>query len=467
MSARCTIPIALAFLVVACTSSNRPEPDPLDGSGILDVRLLLDQTVISDADGESLVLVEIAATDTPPDALAPVRLAIVMDTSGSMEGAKMDNARAAAHDLIDRLSDHDELTLIGYADTAEVHVDTLQMRRGRPDAHDAVDEMEARGNTCTSCGLEAAYTTLAGGSTDGVRRVVLMSDGHANRGTVDEESLRALAEWAHEATGVDTTTIGLGRLHNELLMAAVAESGAAHYYFLHNSEYLAELLDRELASLHSTAVRDLVVRLRPGDGVTFGQSFNLGVRYESGDLVFDVGQLAVGDKRKFLIPLALPSGDMGRAVFAEAVFRDVDGRPYLVETDARLERSDDPARIEESIEARVIEEHAMLLSALEMENAMQAVSAGRRQEAVQILTDNQVRLDGLESATASPALQAEIDQMGAMITLFGDDERPVEESEEERGNVILYRAQSNERRRGTPRDQAYHAPEAFDMGELE
>ena len=43
-----------------------------------------------------------------------ISLALVLDTSGSMSGAKMDDAKKAAHRLVDLLTETDELALISF-----------------------------------------------------------------------------------------------------------------------------------------------------------------------------------------------------------------------------------------------------------------------------------------------------------------------------------------------------------------
>ncbi len=464
------------LLLAACGGANvRPPSGVLDGAGIIGMELALDQTIISDGDGDGTVMVQVFAAGSPDDATAPARVALVIDTSGSMDGNKIENAREAAHAFIDRMNSEDELTLVTFGDQALPLLANHRMNRPsrRAEAHAVIDEIEADGNTCTSCGLQSAYDHLLRGSRDGVQRVILLSDGHANRGLVEPVQLAQMASNAHQSLGIDTSAIGLGRLHNEISLAALAEAGAADYRFLHTSDYLAELLDEELQSLHATTVRGLQVELRPGDGVHFVQTHNLGARYNGDNIIFDVGQLAAGETMEFLVELQLPPGDMGRAVIATAHFEDAVGRTYEVVEDARVERSDDLAAIEESINSKVVEAQHLLASALKIEEAMNYIATGQREAGLEVLEFNAEELRG---AMASPALAAEVEQMELMIDTFASDPgagAPAQspggayEDAADRGNVILYRAQSNERRRGRPRNAVRHEAAAYDMQEIE
>ncbi len=459
---------AVALLLAACQST-RTDPEPtLNPDEMLELTLSLDQTVIEDGDMDAVVMVEVAASETPVGDRPPVSLAIVFDTSGSMEGNKIENAREAAHGLIESLSRDDEITIVSYGDRAEIPLDRFEIGRDRSDAHEAIDAIEPGGNTCTSCGLETAYGVLAEVGNDRLRRVVLLSDGHANRGTVDEASLQWMAQNANQYWGVETATIGLGRLHNEGSLAAIAQGGTADYYFLPNSQRLASILERELANMHSTVLTNLVLRLTPGDGVVFSGTQNVGAQWDGYDLVLNVGQLAVGETREFLVTLALPPGDMGRAVFAEAQFRDVAGAAYTLNDSARLERSNETARVEESINDLVVARQAQLASAELIDRMMAEYEAGNYDYAWQEL---QVRADELEVASETygsedmRAQAAELRALSNNIVEYGEYDEEAEP--EARGEILLQRARSNEIRRGVPAASTYHQPEMYDFSLME
>src|SRR6267142_5492738 len=50
----------------------------------------------------------------------PLNLAVVLDRSGSMSGAKIEKARQAAMALVDQLSSEDIFSVIAYSDRADV-----------------------------------------------------------------------------------------------------------------------------------------------------------------------------------------------------------------------------------------------------------------------------------------------------------------------------------------------------------
>jgi Ca-activated chloride channel family protein len=74
---------------------------------------------------------------------------------------------------------------------------------------------------------------------DQMCRVILLSDGQANEGIVDQdqiaEQVRALAN-----AGVTTTTVGIGVGFNEELMTAIANAGQGNAWYGQRAEDLAE-----------------------------------------------------------------------------------------------------------------------------------------------------------------------------------------------------------------------------------
>ena len=77
--------------------------------------------------------------DTRPTTRPPMDLALVVDTSGSMAGAKIENARAAATTLVKNLKDGDIVSL-----------DAFSRRTQRKDADpaDAPRRFDAEARSC-------------------------------------------------------------------------------------------------------------------------------------------------------------------------------------------------------------------------------------------------------------------------------------------------------------------------------
>ncbi len=221
------------------------------------------------ANGGTLeVLVRLQAPDRPASmasARQPLRLAVVIDRSGSMSGEPLQEALRCAEYIAKGLQPADRLAVVLYDDDVQVPV---ALRPGGDAAaiQLALAGVESGGCTALFDGWEAGAKVLEGGAAASLSRVLLLSDGQANRGLCTQAEIeKHCADWA--ARGVSTTTVGLGRNFNEDLMIGMARTGGGQQYYGQRAEDLYDGFDEELALLQSLYLRKVRVKLVPGAGV--------------------------------------------------------------------------------------------------------------------------------------------------------------------------------------------------------
>jgi Ca-activated chloride channel family protein len=192
---------------------------------------------------------------------------VVIDTSGSMQGVKLERSKEAVAALTRRLWPTDVMSVTAFSDDAVEVVEAGPVGPRRDEMNAAIDGLSANGGTNLHAGLSLAYEQAGHlGAEDGRLHVVmLVSDGLATTGDCDRDDIAALASNAFQ-TGVQTTTFGLGLDYDGPLMSALAEGGAGGYYFLASSGGLQDALDRELERRLDAAALgvELKVRLAPG-----------------------------------------------------------------------------------------------------------------------------------------------------------------------------------------------------------
>ncbi|MFT6400360.1 MAG: Ca-activated chloride channel family protein, partial [Bradymonadia bacterium] len=230
------------------------------GDGV-DVRLAADQSRLLVSDTNGTLLVEVIGRDDATIERTPVAIALVIDTSGSMAGDKIEQARVAAARLVSQLENGDVLTVVTYGRSAATIVRAEELGEDRSDILGVIRAITTAGNTCMSCGMEVAYDLLSDAPAGHVRRAVVLSDGQANQGISSADGLSNLAAHAGDA-GTVTATIGLGSDYNEVLMAGVASAGTGAYYFMPDGTAMASILERELNALSNTVARDLYLTVR-------------------------------------------------------------------------------------------------------------------------------------------------------------------------------------------------------------
>ena len=116
---------------------------------------------------------------------------LVVDTSGSMEGQKLEQAQAALRSFLDQIKgDTERVGLIEFATYVYPTVDLGEMGANRVALEQAVDRMVAGGDTALLDGVYEAYLRLQDlGDSERINAIVVMTDGQENN---SDTSLRRL-----------------------------------------------------------------------------------------------------------------------------------------------------------------------------------------------------------------------------------------------------------------------------------
>ena len=181
------------------------------------------------------------------------RLALVVDRSGSMSGQPLAEALRCVMHIANHLTPQDEMSLVVYDDKADVLV-PLRKVASVTEIQRAVDHVTEGGSTDLFAGWETGAKQLEGGSDGAISRVILLSDGQANRGETDIATIEDHCKrWLQK--GVSTTTVGLGRGFNEDLMNAMARAGGGQQYYGQTAEDLYDSFEEELSLLQAMYLR--------------------------------------------------------------------------------------------------------------------------------------------------------------------------------------------------------------------
>jgi Ca-activated chloride channel family protein len=234
---------------------------------------------------------------------APAAVSVVIDTSGSMAGPKMEHARSAAKSLIDKLPDGDIVSVISFDDSAMERVPPTTLdSASRQRIRGAISELAPNGSTNLFDGLrQGEARAMQAPSTHAIRRVVLISDGIANIGPSTPELLGELAARGSER-GVQVTAVGVGLDYDENTLNALAIRSSGRLHHLAETHELPKILEKEMALLKATAVTNAVVEVIPAPGVTLLGAE--GVRSEwvtGGGLRVPLGTLFGGQHREMLM----------------------------------------------------------------------------------------------------------------------------------------------------------------------
>ena len=278
-----------------------------------------------------------SAPATTNEPRPPAEVALVLDRSGSMGGSKFEMARNAVQHAIRLLSPRDHLAVVCYDD----RVDTLLARtpasaEAKALVFDRLAVTDARGATDLAGGWLKGAAELQGAATPGgPRRVLLLTDGLANRGLTDPAELEAAAQ-SQRAQGVTTSTFGLGTDFDEALLSRLASAGGGHFYFIEQASQIPDFFTSELGEALDVVARDATFEVTGTAGAAASLVNDLpseaipgGIRIRLGDLVADQ-ELSFVVAIKIVSPPALGAGvevtcrlsDRDGALFNQPMFVD-------------------------------------------------------------------------------------------------------------------------------------------------
>ena len=168
-------------------------------------------------DERAFALVEIEAPAiTSSKEASPTNLVAVLDRSGSMSGERLDHARRALCDIVDRLSARDNFGLVTFDDEVDVVV-TAGPVTDRATIRKAIMSVRPGGSTDLAAGLVRGLKEARRlEALEGVR-VLLISDGHANRGVTAPEVLGGFA-------AASTSSVASPRRHSAWVLAMTRAS---------------------------------------------------------------------------------------------------------------------------------------------------------------------------------------------------------------------------------------------------
>jgi Ca-activated chloride channel family protein len=209
---------------------------------------------VSNEDGYLMLLLSPSAVEE--GAVVPRDLTLVVDVSGSMSGAKMDQARAALHQALGTLRAADRFRLIAFSSGVREFRPGFALATG-PNlaaAREFIDGLAADGGTNISGALETAL-----GSTVAEERlplVIFLTDGIPSVGEQQPDRIAAAA--AGRIGRARIFTVGVGHDVNTYLLDRLAKEGHG------SAEYVAPGADVEVAvgQLMNKLRRPALVNLR-------------------------------------------------------------------------------------------------------------------------------------------------------------------------------------------------------------
>lgn len=283
------------------------------GAGSVALALLQSRDEMPPVDGQQMLYV--FAEIRPHEGLRGPRkrlnIALVIDRSTSMDGARMHNVKSAAFDLLESLQPDDRLAVVTFSDRAEAVV-ASQLARNRRVLRSALVSIVAEGGTEIYQGLAAGIDQVAPYvSADTVTHVILLTDGC----TYGDEELALAAATRAAADGIGISAFGIGEDWNDVFLDNLARQGGGSSQYVDTPSKVQTVLRAQIRGLGNLALRGLSVRVGTAPGVELLAAYlvlpHMAMLPIRADNVLSLGNVLAGESCAVALELAVRGLDTG------------------------------------------------------------------------------------------------------------------------------------------------------------
>ena len=261
-----------------------------------------------------LLRIGIKARESSERVRPDAALTFVIDTSGSMaREERLELVKDSLRKLVHALGRGDSIAVVAFGSDARV---VLPPTKATDEATimSAIDELEPGGSTNLEAGLRLGYGLARETLLDeGIDRVILASDGVANVGLTDADSiLREIRDDA--AAGIELVSVGVGMgNYNDVLLEQLADQGDGFYAYVNDLAEARRLFTEDLTGTIQSVALDAKVQVEFDREVV--ASYRL-VGYENRaiadhdfrDPTVDAGAIGAGHSVTALYELTLREG---------------------------------------------------------------------------------------------------------------------------------------------------------------
>ncbi|MCP3901224.1 MAG: VWA domain-containing protein [Desulfobacteraceae bacterium] len=325
----------------------------------------------------------------------PVNLSVVLDKSGSMGGEKMEYAKAAAIEAVQRLGASDVFSLVVYDSNVRTIIPAQKVRN--------IDHIIGKIQRIYPAGSTALFGGVSQGASEirkhigseYVHRIILLSDGLANVGPESPAELGRLGA-ALIKENISVTTIGVGYDYNEDLMTRLSQKSDGNSYFVEASSVLPQIFASELGDVLNVVAKKVKVTITMPKGVEPISIIGREGRIKDRTVALSMNQL-YGEQEKYaLVKVKIPKSRTGSSMEiakAEVHYENPFNKKTEVVYGKSVARfSKDYKVVKKSTNVDVVREYQRNLNALEQEKAISLSDKGRKKEAAQALKASAVKM---------------------------------------------------------------------------
>ncbi|MGK8525106.1 vWA domain-containing protein [Nocardia asteroides] len=201
-----------------------------------------------------------------------INLCVVIDRSASMSAnGKLEHAKRSCIEILDSLGERDNFTVLAFDDEV---VSVANPQTPRNEIRERISGLRPGTNTNLANGWYLGLLELQTYATDQhINRLLLLSDGQANRGELKASALGAESGRARDEFGIATSTIGIGEDFEEDILSAISHQSGGRFWYIGDAA-IEEIIREEFRGALSVLLERPSVEISLPPGVTIERELN-------------------------------------------------------------------------------------------------------------------------------------------------------------------------------------------------
>lgn len=233
----------------------------------------------------------------------PTHIILLIDVSESMnDDRKLSNVKRCAASILNFLNESDTVSLITFGEQATLHLKQVPADQLHKDSIRArIEELQVDGCTNLSAGIGYVHEVCEGSSQKS--GLLLLTDGHANRGVSEPTALREIVcALRGRFTNLSIHCVGYGHDHNAELLQSITESVQGSYNVVNSIEDTAFAFGETLGGLMSCAYQNVMVSV-PQGSIVHGPYITRTPSDDSSRMEILIGDVYSGTKPLVLVDI--------------------------------------------------------------------------------------------------------------------------------------------------------------------
>jgi Ca-activated chloride channel family protein len=316
----------------------------------------------------------------------PLNLGLVLDRSGSMGGAKIEQAKQTLKRIIEQMAEGDEVSVVAFDDTIRTVASGIAINPGsRQELMHDIDLIHSGGSTNLTDGWLTGCNCVAQGPVSNyVRRTLLVSDGLANAGITNHEEI-----FSHAAAlfkrGITTSTFGVGEGFDEHLLEGMANRGCGNFAYIESAAAIDQVIQQEFKDLVTVTAHNVQVEitLPPGTDATLPGEWKM--EKKDRKLIVSLSDLPANRVTTLFLNLLTPPGE-GQLVLSTVVtYENENGKKRNALGELTLQYATQQKVAAAKQDDDLMRRYSAVEAGQRMNEALKLERAGRRDEAQHLM----------------------------------------------------------------------------------